>query len=395
MRILQLCNKPPFPTVDGGTIAMHALTQGLLDAGHTVKVIAIETPKHPFKYSAATEHYVKQTQFEPVKVDTTISPLAMLKDFLTGQLYILNRFISNDVEKAVIRALQQEKYDCVLLESLYVAPYINVIRQYSSAKIILRAHNVEHLLWQREFDKTQNPLRLLYLRQMIRLMARYEKQVFTKVNGVAAISAVDAKIITELAPAAKLDVIPLSTNYTPVEGVTPEANTVFHLGAMDWFPNIDGINWLLDYIWPVVLKIKPDAKLYLAGRNMPDSVFTYADNAITVEGAVDNPVAFMSTKNIMVVPLFLGSGVRVKIIEGMALGKAIVATPLAVEGLAVSHKKNIYIAGNEQQFAAAIVDLLNNPQLAEQIGRNAAEYIDNNHRPGVVIQKLEQLIARV
>lgn len=369
---------------------MHALTQGLLDAGHTIKVIAIETPKHPFKYNSATEHYVKQTQFEPVKVDTTIRPLAMLKDFLRGQLYILNRFISTAVEKSVIRALQQEKYDFVLLESLYVAPYIDTIKRYSSAKIILRSHNVEHLLWQREYDKTNNPLRMIYLAQMIRLMRKYEQQVFAKVNGVAAISSVDANIIKELTPTAKVEVIPLSTNYTPVDGIAAAENTVFHLGAMDWFPNVDGIEWLLDYVWPVVLKVKPDAKLYLAGRNMPQSVFSYADNTITIEGAIDSPVEYMANKNIMVVPLFLGSGVRVKIIEGMALGKAIVATPLAVEGLAVSHKKNIYIAGNEQQFAAAIIDLLNNSQLAKQIGANAVEFINANHRPQVVINKLIQ-----
>ena len=103
----------------------------------------------------------------------------------------------------------------------------------------------------------------------------------------------------------------------------------------------------------------------------------------------------MSSKQIMAVPLFSGSGVRVKIIEGMALGKAIIATPMAVEGLTVSHKKNIYIAGNSKQFADAILDLLYNPDFAKQLGTNAAAYADAHHRPAVVIEKLVGFIEKV
>lgn len=394
MRILQLCNKPPYPTVDGGTIAMNALTQGLLQAGHTVKVVAIETPKHPFDRTQATEGYISQTGTETVFIDTTINPFSMLSAFVGGRLYILERFISKQMEALLEKVLRQHNYDMVLLESLYVAPYIDVIRRTSKAKIILRAHNVEHLLWQREYDKTQNPIRMVYLKQMIRLLKRYEQQAFAKVDGVAAISPIDAKIIAQMAPAAKVEVIPITTTIKADTGVAQLPNSVFHLGAMDWFPNIDGIQWLLDKVWPQVVARNANAKLYLAGRNMPGAVFNHANENTLVEGTVDNPIAFMADKQIMVVPLFLGSGVRVKIIEGMALGKAIVATPLAVEGLVVSHKNNIYIAGNAGQFAQAILDLLNNPALVQELGANAAAYVDANHRPAVAVERLVGLLNK-
>ena len=395
MRILQLCNKPPFPTVDGGTIATHALTMGLLAAGHTVKVIAIETDKHPFKRSLAIDDYIKQTGIETVRIDTNINSTGAFKALLSGKLYILERFVAKELEVLLEKTLRQHDYDCVLLEGLYVAPYIDTIRRASKAKIILRTHNIEHLIWQRMLFNTRHPLRWLYLQLMVAQLQKYELKAFTKVDGIAAISSIDAKLIHGLVPQVKMEEIPLTTQYKPVEGVVPEPNSIFHLGAMDWQPNINGIEWLLDEVWPLVEEQNSHCKLYLAGRNMPTAVYSYAKNNIVVEGAIDNAIAYMSSKQIMAVPLFSGSGVRVKIIEGMALGKAIIATPMAVEGLSVSHKKNIYIAGNAKQFVDAILYLLYNPDFAKQLGTNAAAYADAHHRPAVVIDKLVDFISSI
>lgn len=395
MNILQLCNKPPFPTVDGGTIAMHALTRGLLDAGHTVKVVSIETVKHPFKKDKLSDTYKAETQAEAVFIDTKIKSLALLGSFVKGELYILKRFISDKLEARIIQILQTEKFDMVLLESIYVAPYIETIRKYSNAKIILRAHNVEHLIWERMASNTHNFLRSYYLQIMVGQLRRYEEKIFAKVDGVAAISGVDAKAIKELTPTAKVEVINLSTEYTPLTNVAVEPNTVFHLGSMDWMPNVEAINWLIEEVWPLVIKQKPEAKLYLAGRNMPKSLFDKATGNIIVDGAIDNPREYIAGKQIMAVPLFAGSGVRVKIIEGMGLGKAIVATTLAVEGVDITNGKNILIANSADNFANAILGLLKHPEAIADIGAQAAEFINQNYRTAVVIKKLESFVASV
>lgn len=395
MKVLQLCNKPPFPTVDGGTIAMHALTQGLLNAGHTVKVVSIETSKHPFKKDKLSDSYKEQTQAEAVFLDTEIKLPALMGSFITGGLYILKRFKSEKLKGRLIQILQTEKFDVVLLESIYVAPYIETIRQYSSAKIVLRAHNVEHLIWQRMADNATNILRTFYLQVMVGQLRKYEKAVFAKVNGVAAISNVDAQTIRELTPRAKVETINLSTEYKPVEGVEIVPDTVFHLGSMDWMPNVEGVLWLIDEVWPLVLENQPHAKLYLAGRNMPKNIFSRTSASIVVEGAIDSPTEYMATKQIMVVPLFAGSGVRVKIIEGMALGKAIVATDTAVEGVDVNNGKNILLANSAQNFANAIIGLLKHPEAVNEIGAKASAFIDSNYRSAVVIKKLESFIAAI
>ncbi len=395
MKVLQLCNKPPFPTVDGGTIAMHALTQGLIDAGHQVKVLSIETSKHPFKKDKLSDTYKQQTQAEAVFLDTRIKPLSLIGSFLTGNLYILKRFNSEKFRGRLIQLLQTERYDVVLLESIYVSPYIDTIRKYSSAKIILRAHNVEHLIWQRVYDNDTNFIRALYLKPMVNQLRRYEKKIFAQVNGVAAISSIDAQSIRSLTPLVRVETINLSTEYTPPTDSKPVPDTVFHLGSMDWIPNVEGIVWFVNQVWPLVEEQQPQAKLYLAGRNMPKFLFDKASPSIIVKGAIDSPTEYMAGKQIMVVPLFAGSGVRVKIIEGMALGKAIVATSIAVEGVDITNGKNILIADSAKNFANAVIGLLKHPEAVKEIGEKAAEFINQNYRPAVVIKKLESFIASV
>lgn len=393
MRVLQLCNKPPFPTADGGTIAMHALTEGLLDAGHTVKVLTVETAKHPLKKDKLPEKYTAATKVESVFLDTAIRSHQLLLSYLQNKLYIIDRFNSTALAKRVGELLTENEYDIVLLESLFVAPYINTIRKYSNAKIILRAHNVEHLIWQRLLDNTTNILKRAYLSKMVTQLKAYEISVFEKVHGVAAISSIDEATIKQLAPKAKVATVALTTHLQPVMGVNTIPASVFHLGSMDWAPNVEGIEWFINSVWPLVATNVPHAKLYLAGRNMPQSLFNKANDSIIIEGGVDNPVDYMGTKQIMVVPLFSGSGVRVKVIEGMALGKPIVATPIAVEGIAVTNNENIFIAETPEAFASAICSLLSNNALVDRTGHAAAGFIEANYRPTVVIQNLERFIA--
>ncbi len=307
----------------------------------------------------------------------------------------MERFISDKFKKRLIQLLEQESFDVVLLESLYVTPYIDTIRRYSKVKIILRAHNVEYLIWQRLAEKERNPVKAYYLKSMAKQLQRYEQWAFSAVDGVAAISSIDTQTISYITPGVKVKTINLSTEYKhlPLDAIEP--NTLFHLGSMDWMPNVEGIIWLIEEVWPLVVAKQPNAKLYLAGRNMPKSIINRAATNIIVEGAIDSPTEYIATKQIMVVPLFAGSGVRVKIIEGMAFGKPIVATTIAVEGIGISNGNNAVITDSAIQFADAIVYLLQHPDKAKELGDNAADFIEQNYRTNVVIKKLESFIASI
>ena len=149
MNILQICNKPPFPAVDGGAIAMNNTTQGLLNNGHKVTVLAISTPKHPVNYENLPEEYIKNTNFQTVFIDTSIRLRDAFFNLFTKKSYNIERFISVGFTQQLQKILTRESFDIVIIESLFVAPYISTIKSISNAKIVLRAHNVEHKIWER------------------------------------------------------------------------------------------------------------------------------------------------------------------------------------------------------------------------------------------------------
>jgi hypothetical protein len=135
MKILQLCHKPPIPAKDGGCIAMNNLTRGLLKQGHVVKILAMSTPKHSFSEKDISAEYCEQTAYETIAVDTKINYFLASKSIILNQSYYVNRFFSKNFSNKLIRVLQSQSFDLIQLESIFVAPYISVIKQYSTAKI--------------------------------------------------------------------------------------------------------------------------------------------------------------------------------------------------------------------------------------------------------------------
>ena len=144
MKILQLCHKTPLPAIDGGCIAINNITQCLLDSGMDVKVVAVATPKHPFMVSAFSKSYLEKTRFESVYIDTTPHKIEALKTLFTGNSYQISRFYHKNMVNKLTQILKSETFDIIHIESIYMAPYIPLIRKYSKAKILMRLHNIEH-----------------------------------------------------------------------------------------------------------------------------------------------------------------------------------------------------------------------------------------------------------
>jgi hypothetical protein len=166
MKILILCNKSPYPPKEGGPIAMNAIIEGLIEAGHQVKVLAINTNKYFIKENDIPESYRQKTGIETVYIDLSIKPLDALLNLFSKDSYHVQRFISKEFEKKLISILQNDTFDIVQLETLYISPFIETIRENSKAKIVLRAHNIEHLIWERVAEISSNPLKKLYLKHL-------------------------------------------------------------------------------------------------------------------------------------------------------------------------------------------------------------------------------------
>ena len=390
MNILQICNKPPFPAVDGGAIAMNNTTQGLLNNGHKVTVLAITTPKHPVIYESLPEEYIKNTNFQTVFIDTSIRLRDAFFNLFTKKSYNIERFISVDFTKQLQKILAQESFDVVIIESLFVAPYISTIKSISDAKIVLRAHNVEHKIWERIRKNTKNPLKKRYINLLAKRLKKYEIEVFNAIDGIAAMTKVDENDFKKLGFKKGIEAIPTGYIIRGQENVSEpvEENSIFHIASMDWLPNVEGVDWFLTNVWPIIAQSKGIAKLYLAGREMPDSYYNLNLPNVTVVGKVKSAKEFYLSKKIMIVPVLSGSGMRIKIIEGMALGKIIISTTIGAEGINCTSGENIIIADTPKDFANAICKCLEDPEYCNRIGENARRLIASEYSNDQISKKM-------
>jgi glycosyltransferase involved in cell wall biosynthesis len=390
MKILMLCNKSPWPKREGGPIAMHAMISGLLLAGHSVKVLAANTNKYNVDPATIPADFKDRTQIEFIDMDLSLSVPGALMNFIAGKSYHVSRFHTKAFAQKLVEILRKDTYDIIQLEMLYMATYLDVIRKYSKAPVILRAHNIEHKIWQRIAENCPNPFKRVYLNHLYKALKRFEINVLNKVDGVVAITPVDARNLDRLSHSTNIISIPFGINLDtlPETPVQPEEASLFHIGTMNWYPNEESIKWLVSEVWPKVMKRLPETELHLAGRYMPEWMLKLKVPNVTVDGEVPDVWEYMQRFSIMVVPLFSGSGIRIKIVEAMAAGKAIITTAIGAEGINYENGQHLLIAKDANSFTDAIIRLCNDTELRNYLGKNARALIAKDHDNNKLMQKL-------
>ncbi|MCF8371802.1 MAG: glycosyltransferase family 4 protein [Bacteroidales bacterium] len=393
MEILQLVNKVPFPAIDGGAIAVSNLTKGFSGHGHSVTMLAMNTTKHYCKPEDIPAEVHQFVDLQVVDVEAPITPIGGLKNMLFSKLpYSADRFISKDYEDALIQILQEKAIDVVQLEGLYMALYIPVIRKHSRALIAFRAHNIEEEIWLRVAMQEKNIFKRLYLKNLSKRIHRLQKTMLDQYDVLVPITERDENIFQKMGNTKPSFVSQtgLFVDDLKRESTEPETIDLFTIGALDWAPNQEGLVWFFDKIWGEVLKDFPDLKFYVAGRNAPEWMEKKLRKTqnVVYQGEVDDAYDFMNAHSLMIVPLLSGSGMRIKIIEGMALGKCIVTTLVGSEGIATQHKQNIMIGDNEIEFLSSIKKVLKDAELRKEIGQNAAGFIAENYDNKAISKKL-------
>ncbi|OFZ01725.1 MAG: hypothetical protein A3K10_02585 [Bacteroidetes bacterium RIFCSPLOWO2_12_FULL_31_6] len=390
MKILQVCSKIPFPSKDGGSIAMNILTQGLIKAGNQVHVLAINTSKHFIKEEDVDLVYRNHTKYQAVFIDTSIKPLDAFFNLFSNKSYNICRFYSSDFKKNLIEKLKLEEYDVIQLETLWVTPYVDVIRNYSKAKIVLRSQNIEFMIWEQLAEETRNPFKKIYLKILAKRLKAYEYNIVNKFNAIATITELDSVVYRKMGCTIPIIHVPFGIDLEKyiIDETNLEKPSIFHIGAMDWRPNADGIDWFLKKIWTKVQEKNSSIKLYLAGRNMPDWLLQLKMKNVVVEGEVKDSHQFINSKSIMIVPLTSGGGMRVKIIEGLALGKTIISTSVGAEGIEYENEKNILIANTETEFEDTILKCIKNASFSDTIGKNARTLVASKYDNQVICNKL-------
>lgn len=400
MKILLLCNKSPWPPLEGGPIAMNAMVTGLIKSGHQVKVLAINSNKYKIDLQSVPEDYRAQTRLETVFIDLSIKPWPALLNLIKGKSYHVERFITKEFTDALTAILKKEEFDIIQFETLFTSPYLPLIRRLSGAKVILRAHNIEHLLWQRIAAGCRNRVKKMYLNHLADTLKQFEINMLNQVDGIAAITEKDAEFFRQAAPGIPVTAIPFGIDIreaalSPTKSSLISHPTLFHLGSMNWIPNQEGISWFIRKVWPEVHADYPELKFHLAGREMPQWLKNLKVQGVVVDGEVPDARAYMHSHSIMVVPLFSGSGIRIKIIEGMLAGKAIITTSIGAEGIAFEDGVHLLIANDVECCIKEIEKCLKTPRLIQELGQNAKELVIKNHDNDRLIQKISDFYLNI
>ncbi|OAV44732.1 glycosyltransferase family 4 protein [Lewinella sp. 4G2] len=400
MKILLLTKKFPYPLKDGESQAIHGLSKSLAEIGCQVSLLAMNTTKHFFGDSelpAAMSHY---QEVRTVSVDNEVNPFAALSTLIKGKSYHISRFDLPTYHEALANWLNEESFDVVQLETLYLAPYMATIRSHSNAQVVMRSHNVEHEIWERCSANMSFAPKRWYVRHLTKQLKAYECQQLNQYDLLLPITKRDEKQFEGLGFRGESHVLPIGLD-TPCGEPRYDSYgrklSMHFIGSLDWLPNLEGLKWFFTDIWPAIHRAYPDLEFHVAGRNMPASISQLRMKNVIIHGEVESSCDFVAAHSISIVPLLSGGGMRAKILEAMSLARVVISTSIGLEGIEAKHRRDLFVADTPAQFLASIEDCVRRGRKLERIGRSAANRFHKRYDRRVLAEKLlrkyEQLMA--
>jgi len=289
------------------------------------------------------------------------------------------------------RLIPRERFDDMICDFLSPAPNIPEL-----SSCVLFQHNVEAVIWNRRAKHASDPARRQYLKLQAQRMFRYEGAVCRNVRKVIAVSETDAALMRESYGVKRVDAVPTGVDadyFRPGAPVAPVTDLVF-VGAMDWAPNIDGIDWFQREVLPSILRRKPDCSLTIVGRKPSRALLEWGSRhpRIQVKGTVPDVRPWLWGAKLSIVPLRRGGGTRLKIFEAMAAGVPVVSTTIGAEGLGVGDGDTIRIADQPEDFALACIALLDDAAERERIRDRAFQMVTERYSWEVVASAFEKLL---
>ena len=394
MKILQLCKKFPFPSKDGESVAILSLARSLKEYGCEIVLLAMNTTKHFVDNVDAILELNCYSEIHTVEVDNRIQVKEAFLNLWSKDSYHISRFNSLAFDEKLKEILSVHEFDVVQMETLYLAPYLQTVKERTHAIISLRAHNIEHEIWKRVTENTGFIPKRLYLKYLTNKLKKYEVAQLNAFDIIVAISNRDLISFKSMGYKNGAIFTPVgidSSQYLSIDA--PGGNTAFKvgfIGSLDWIPNLNGINWFIENAWADLKSKVQNIELHIAGRNTPDSFYKLNDLQIKIHGEVPNAHSFINSCDTMIVPLFSGSGMRVKIVESMALSKTVVTTSVGLEGINAKHRKEIVLANTAEEFVNEIQLLNAHPDKLKEINNNARNFVKNHYDYIAIAKKLHQ-----
>lgn len=382
-----VAGRVPFPVDDGWKMRTFNIMKGLAHQGVMIDFIAFGEGEPSDPRYHELNSLCNRLEIVPRRKSYALS------DLLKGLVFRTPFPVLNYYDKLFACRMDglaaSRQYDFLMVEDIVMASYA---RKVTVPVKFLDMHNVESHLMRRYAENESSPARRIYARLTAGKLARYERSVGDEFDGVFVCSEADRKLLKEMKIQSDIVVIPngIDPDLCRLEGGTHDEGCIVFVGSMDYHANRSGIIYFVKTTFPLISRQFPAATLYIVGKNPGTDITSLASDRIIVTGLVDDVRPYLERAAVVVVPLLVGGGTRLKILEALAMGKAVVSTSLGCEGIEAQSGDTIYLEDTPETFAQRVLELLNQPELAKQIGDRGrslvVERYDWNRITGGIIE---------
>ena len=393
MNLLMLSPHLPYPSWGAGTRSYHLLKA--LAREHSVSLIALTSDRYDGTQDAVlTDLKLKQFVKIPLTESVQSKRMQQLFSVLLGRSRLLDAYHIEAVQQAVDDLCSMDHYDAVIFESVYMADY----RFPEGTRVIIDQHNIEYELLYRTYQHEKSFARKWYNWWESIHLKPVELERCRKAHGVLVTSEREALLLKSLVSESVIAVVPNGVDTETFQRVSQEEQVpdrIIFTGSMNYYPNINAVLRFARECWPLIRLKAPNVTWQIVGQNPPSEVLDLGKQpGISVTGSVPDVKPYLAAATVAIAPLHIGSGTRLKILEAMAMGKAVVSTSLGCEGLAVVSGKHLIVADQPEMFADAVVDLLQNAEQRAMLGstgRELAETYSWRHCGDAALHAVEKI----
>lgn len=321
-----------------------------------------------------------------------------LKSVMTASPYTLNWLQSPKYHQALQKARREHSYDLIHCDTISLAPYLTD-DIHDLCRTVLNHHNIESHMMARRAEKERNPVKSLYFSLEARKLRAAERKYCNKFALNITCSDLDSDRLIEETGAQAVEAIPNGVDlaYFSPTGLPEEEGTLVWAGGLSWYPNQAAMRFFFDGVWPLLSAQYPGVRIEVIGRNPPQWLqqIAAADGAVRVTGFVDDVRPYLERAAVYVCPIMDGGGTKLKILDALAMRKALVAHPIACEGIAVEDEQHVLLAREPGDFVHQIGRLLGDPDLRHRLGENGRRLMEERYSYEKIGQKLRSRYARL
>lgn len=395
MKILQISPQNVLPPTDGGKVGIYNIFKTLNKLGVQTDIAFYYDQIENIEY---WNKWKNIGNLSPIQLNTENTKLRIISSFLTNQSLYLTKHINKEVLSQFENLIETNNYDVLLCDHTAMAPVGLYLKKKYNLPTFLRLHNIEYLIWERYYQELNNlnPLKL-FIGQQANLLKKYEEANYNKFDHVFTINENEKEFVKQMSPFSKIETISAGVdnemwNYKDLDFELKKENIISIATNFNWVHNINGIDWFISEVLPLIKLEIPDIKLKLYGKGLPEKYKNIKSSGIFGVGFVEDIVKELKKSKVYIAPLFVGAGIRIKILEAMGCGLPVVATKVSADGIKANENDGLFVSNDASKQAQIIIDLLQNKNKLKLLSQNSATFIYENYSWEKSISKMIEII---